>query len=188
MEQLIYTSSATDPFSAQQLADLLFKSRVFNKSHGLTGLLVYHEGAFLQILEGSEEAVSLLFSRIVKDSRHCNINVLLRGAISERHFGGGSMGFAAPEHAAAALAGWIEVNPGLPTKLKLDVSGANLLLHRFLEGEWAPNPSFSELEIAMMHVVDAAVAWTKCGLNESERKVLELDLCATVARYIEVVS
>lgn len=55
--QIIYISSATVPFSADDLNPLLRKAKIRNHSAGLTGMMVYSRGEFLQALEGETAAV-----------------------------------------------------------------------------------------------------------------------------------
>ena len=62
---LIYGSAAVDPFTEPELIALLEKSRANNQSLGVTGMLVYRDGNFLQVLEGEAEQVDT--DRIVAD-------------------------------------------------------------------------------------------------------------------------
>ena len=93
MLQLIYASAATVRFSVADLKHLLAIARANNESLGVSGMLVFQEGSFLQIIEGEDDAVLSLFTKIEKDERHCNINMLLRSQIEERSFGEWQMGF-----------------------------------------------------------------------------------------------
>lgn len=93
MLQLVYASAASEPFSANALRTLLQLSRSRNELYGVTGMLLYHQGSFLQILEGPEEGVKLIFSSIERDPRHARTKVLHSGAIVRREFPEWSMGF-----------------------------------------------------------------------------------------------
>lgn len=64
MFRLIYVSSATAPFTEQQLEELLQESRRNNLSADITGMLLYREGKFMQTLEGPEVAVKKLGEKI----------------------------------------------------------------------------------------------------------------------------
>lgn len=92
--QLIYMSAATSKFAEQDLHSILSKSRLNNKSLNISGMLLYHEGVFLQILEGQSGAIDKLYQRIATDERHCNCEVLARCTMDQRSFGDWSMGFA----------------------------------------------------------------------------------------------
>lgn len=91
--QMIYLSRSHRPFTQRELEELLAKSRQNNHAHGLTGMLVYREQCFLQVLEGTVGEVEALFAKIGRDPRHCDVSVLLSGQIAERSFGDWRMGF-----------------------------------------------------------------------------------------------
>jgi hypothetical protein len=90
---LVYVSAAVELFTSGQLADLLERSRANNSSIGVTGLLLYKGGNFMQALEGAEEAVLPLFERIVRDPRHHGVIQLIRAPLAERQFGDWAMAF-----------------------------------------------------------------------------------------------
>jgi hypothetical protein len=91
MFHLVYLSSATSLLSKPQLLELLAKSRDNNVRAGITGLLLYKEGNFMQVLEGEEREVLATHSRIECDSRHKGLITLLSESIPERRFPGWSM-------------------------------------------------------------------------------------------------
>ncbi|HWA98257.1 MAG TPA: BLUF domain-containing protein [Pirellulales bacterium] len=90
---LVYMSAATRDFDSFELTALLAKAREKNSRLDVTGMLVYHDDAFLQVLEGHEPAVQSLYDRIKLDDRHTNCTVLLRSFIDQRNFGEWTMGF-----------------------------------------------------------------------------------------------
>ncbi len=92
---LVYTSRAIRSFSEGELDALLEQSRTRNSAAGITGMLVHLAGSFMQVLEGSEQAVTELFAeKISNDPRHGLIEVAAKGPISERKFEGWTMAFA----------------------------------------------------------------------------------------------
>ena len=91
--QLIYVSSATQDFTEAELKELLELSRQKNGRLGISGLLLYKDGNFIQVLEGPEESVLDLYQRIQKDPRHSNLLTLVHQAIDQRQFADWSMGF-----------------------------------------------------------------------------------------------
>lgn len=97
--QLIYTSSATQDFWPQDLFDLVEKSRSKNAARGLTGMLLFHEGQFLQLLEGPETAVRDCFNMIQRDSRHDSVRIVATQSCGERDFPNWTMGFEQPSDA-----------------------------------------------------------------------------------------
>lgn len=94
MIQIVYCSEAAEHFSPQQLVALLEKSRANNQGRGLTGMLLYRGGNFLQVLEGDSAVVRALVDRIGQDPRHHRISVLSETQSEVRDFPDWSMGFA----------------------------------------------------------------------------------------------
>ena len=92
MRQLLYVSNTSRDTSDQVLEAILATSRKNNSRDGITGILLFIEGGFLQVLEGEEAAVSAAFERIRKDGRHWNSMVLLDRQ-APRVFADWSMGF-----------------------------------------------------------------------------------------------
>ncbi len=90
---LIYVSRAEGDLSEQQLLEILAKSRSNNERDGLTGMLLYKDQRFMQVLEGEKEKVLATYRRISEDPRHRDVVVLLRGELPERDFPDWSMGF-----------------------------------------------------------------------------------------------
>lgn len=90
---VIYVSSAVKQFSSSELIELLEKSRKNNLEQNITGMLLYKDGNFMQLVEGEEEAVNSLESKIRNDLRHRNMIILLKGYIEHRQFSEWSMGF-----------------------------------------------------------------------------------------------
>ncbi|MEL6268497.1 MAG: BLUF domain-containing protein [Chloroflexota bacterium] len=90
---LIYGSTATREMTTEDLTAIMDWSESWNNSIGVTGMLLYKGGNFLQILEGEEEKVEELFKSISKDERHRSVSVIYRRPIEERSFDDWSMGF-----------------------------------------------------------------------------------------------
>ena len=90
---LIYVSTAVDPMSDDALAELLQQSRTRNSRNRITGLLLYKNGHFMQVLEGDEGKVMKIFASIERDTRHKNIDVLRAEYIQCRDFPDWSMGY-----------------------------------------------------------------------------------------------
>ncbi len=90
--RLLYASRATDEVTQDELLSILKKSRINNLAVGVTGVLCYSGGVFLQVLEGGRESVSALYNKIAGDSRHKQVVLLAYEEIGERSFVGWSMG------------------------------------------------------------------------------------------------
>src|SRR3954469_22342601 len=108
MMQLIYRSAARVRFEQRQLTELLARARVNNAELGLTGMLLYDDGSFLQVLEGEPEPLTTLYARILKDPRHSNIVRLLERDIEARQFGDWKMGFVSVTRLGVELPGYSE--------------------------------------------------------------------------------
>lgn len=95
MEQvttLTYWSRATNPMGDDELLALLRVSRRNNASRGLTGLLLYRDQCFLQVLEGPEREIVSVIEKIEADPRHHSFRTLNR-EVGQRQFGAWQMGF-----------------------------------------------------------------------------------------------
>lgn len=73
---LTYKSIATSAPSESELEHLVAKARARNRSMGITGLLLFENGSFLQSLEGPPKALEKVWSSIKRDGRHDHIEVL----------------------------------------------------------------------------------------------------------------
>ncbi len=93
MFSIVYVSSAIQPFTQEELAELLQSSRKNNLAVGVTGMLLYKDGSFMQVLEGEQSSVQQVFNKISRDPRHRGVVVLLRQTIAARDFDDWSMGF-----------------------------------------------------------------------------------------------
>ena len=91
----IYSSVASAQFNEDDLPTLLRKSRVANTAIGITGMLTYINGTFLQVIEGPEPVVDKLFAKISSDPRHKRVFIIVREPITTRSFADWSMGFEA---------------------------------------------------------------------------------------------
>ena len=90
---LVYISAAVTWFSPTALRDLLATARTNNEKAGITGMLLYKDGNFMQALEGEETAVRALYRHIATDRRHCGVVVIDSGHSETRQFGAWRMGF-----------------------------------------------------------------------------------------------
>ena len=93
MHHIIYLSRAVHPFSDEQLQELLVQARPYNAAHSVTGLLLYGNDQFLQLVEGEEAEVRALYEHIRQDPRHQDITTFADKAIVERAFPDWSMAY-----------------------------------------------------------------------------------------------
>jgi hypothetical protein len=138
LKQKIYVSALTDTDDSV-LADILRTSQKNNARDGLTGMLLYADGNFLQVLEGPPEAVEQTFARIELDPRHSHVIVMSDEPTTQRDFADWSMGLRRlgaqeaerfPEHARwfryGFDAGAIQAQPGMALDLLKLFANGNL--------------------------------------------------------------
>lgn len=89
--RLLYASRALDT-SPAAIEAILAQSRQYNPTSGITGILCYGGGIFLQAIEGGRMAISELYGHIQRDVRHKDVVLLQYEEIAERRFSGWTMG------------------------------------------------------------------------------------------------
>lgn len=93
LHHLIYASVATGAMRLNELTQIRRSASTRNTSLGVTGMLIYTSGAFLQELEGEQRCVEQVFAAIQRDPRHTSVTQLAAGPITARSFAGWSMQF-----------------------------------------------------------------------------------------------
>lgn len=91
--QLIYTSSATRALDDFALREIAQSSSFNNQELGITGLLLFHEGSIMQVLEGDEMSVYSLYARVKRDLRHTGCMILSARTAPQREFSNWFMGY-----------------------------------------------------------------------------------------------
>lgn len=91
--RLVYASTISDHFSADDIESILKKARKNNKELNVTGLLCFNRKYFLQCLEGSRTNVNTIYHRILNDPKHNNIVMLDYKEIITREFDQWEMGY-----------------------------------------------------------------------------------------------
>ena len=86
MRTIVYISNAVKLLDEKRLNELFHYVRQINYSKNITGILLYNEGTFIQILEGEQQFLNPLFESIKQDKRHNNITKMLDRSIGERLF------------------------------------------------------------------------------------------------------
>lgn len=104
LTQLVYKSVATERMPKSKLYKILVQARGNNRLAEITGLLVFVDGTFLQVLEGAPEAVAKILKKITADPRHKDIKVIYEASVEERTFPAWQMAYASPS--AKELATW----------------------------------------------------------------------------------
>lgn len=93
LKSLTYTSWARSTISDSDVEAILRSARTNNPLDGLTGVLIFNGSAFMQVLEGAENAVDEMARRLEGDPRHFNMHVREQRLISERAFPDWSMAY-----------------------------------------------------------------------------------------------
>jgi hypothetical protein len=94
LRAIAYVSSASRVLKQEDIAFIVAESRRLNAASGVTGVLLYCDGNFMQYFEGDDAAMATTYARILASTRHHNVSELMNGPIAEREFEDWSMGFA----------------------------------------------------------------------------------------------
>ncbi|MFO7829752.1 MAG: BLUF domain-containing protein [Bacteroidales bacterium] len=90
---IVYVSFSDKVLSEKGLDELLVDIRKRNKLQKVTGLLLYNDGTFIQLIEGKTNIIQNLFEKIKNDKRHSNVVLLLEESIKKRAFPDWTMGY-----------------------------------------------------------------------------------------------
>lgn len=182
MIQVSYLSRATRDMSATDLLSLLMHAREKNTASGITGLLLYGNGTFLQVIEGEDAVIDGLVDRLGRDSRHADVRILSRRAVPERQYSDWSMGF---EQVSEGALGAVEGLRGFGVadftfdELARNEAAIERIMDHFRAPHW--DPLVRELDAK-----DKLVAHLRKGLQEarsrSEVAVLVLESVIDAAR------
>jgi hypothetical protein len=136
LRRLIYISSATGNMAQAELDQILIQSRSNNATNALTGVLLFHDGCFFQVLEGEAASIERTFDAISRDPRHAGVIKLESRAIAQRGFPQWSMGYVGSHKLHPTQRQWLvdlsaRVCSENPAPLS-DVSGINVHIEAFL--------------------------------------------------------
>ena len=90
--RLLYVSRVLDPKANEETDAILDSSRQHNIANGIPGILCYGGGIYLLAIEGGRNQVNELYGHILRDARHKDVVLLDYEEITERRFGGWTMG------------------------------------------------------------------------------------------------
>ena len=93
MISITYVSSAVSRFNETGLLDLVDQCQQNNKRLGITGILVYSDGNFMQVIEGADLPTLALYERIRRDVRHKDVTTVHHQSIEVCEFAGWSMAY-----------------------------------------------------------------------------------------------
>lgn len=164
MIRLTYLSRAVQAFSADELLALLSVCHRNNTARGLTGMLLFGNGTFLQCIEGEASSVEQLMTTLAADPRHTDIRIVRREPIKARLYTDWSMGFERITDKTLAAV------PGLRGMGLRDFNSAYLrdhdeIIESLLERHRAPHwdPLIGELDARekLIHDLRAELALTR---------------------------
>jgi hypothetical protein len=93
MISIAYVSLANFQFNESTLQDLVDQCQRNNQALGITGILVFSDGEFMQVIEGPDLVTNMMYERIKLDSRHRDVTTVHRQTIEAREFEGWSMAY-----------------------------------------------------------------------------------------------
>src|ERR1700760_4490612 len=97
MKYIVYISTTSKILNESELTEMLKENYLNNRRANITGMLIYTEGSFIQVLEGSEDSLRRTYQEIVQDSRQKNIIKLAEDNIVSPIFNDWSMAFKASD-------------------------------------------------------------------------------------------
>lgn len=137
---LIYLSSATSLFTEEMLESILESSRRNNSRKGITGILLYHDGAILQVLEGEKADLDQLYTRLESDPRHQSVIKVMEGDAANAYFPDWSMGFRRLSSKQwADVEGYLPVNKDMFTTAKENNQDERQPMLTFLQSFYQAN-------------------------------------------------
>jgi Sensors of blue-light using FAD len=89
--RVLYVSRAVGPQTTTVTASILSAAQAHNRKNGIGGVLCQGKGLYLQVLEGERSAVNRLYSRIMADSRHRDVEMLCLEEVTKRRYADWSM-------------------------------------------------------------------------------------------------
>ncbi len=90
---IVYLSTSAGAFGEEELNTILQQSRQYNPAQGITGVMLYVRGSVIQVLEGDQDVLEALYSKIEQDPRHTNISKIFSRPITKRLFADWDMGY-----------------------------------------------------------------------------------------------
>lgn len=139
MISLLYVSTARTKLGTEELDSILATSRRNNERDGITGMLVYCDGNFMQAVEGDAAKIDELQGRLANDLRHHQITIIARYPVEERQFPDWSMGYRRISDAGSDEIAQAFVSLRKPLFVP-GAAGASSIAHKLLEGFVQGNP------------------------------------------------
>lgn len=96
LRQILYFSNEAFAMNDGDLHGLRGESLTNNSLFGVTGLLLYVDRIFVQVIEGPDAAIGQLYTNIRQDERNKEVVEMFDRGIDARAFPAWSMGFHSP--------------------------------------------------------------------------------------------
>ncbi|MBO2009880.1 BLUF domain-containing protein [Hymenobacter negativus] len=93
LHSLRYQSTIVAPIAEEDMRAMLVKARAFNAANQISGMLLYRDGQFVQVLEGEEATIRILYDKILCDPRHTNMQMLEDAPLNHRKFASWTMAY-----------------------------------------------------------------------------------------------
>ncbi len=133
----IYSSSSTIEFTQLEFLQLLETAREINSKLDITGILLYEDKSFFQVLEGPPRAVKVLYEKIGRDKRHDKVIKIIEEPIQARGFSQWTMGYTGvTRKELKEIEGLNDFFSSQQCYTDLDESRAKTLLQAFKSGKW----------------------------------------------------
>jgi hypothetical protein len=133
----IYASAARSKYSEAALFELLKRARMNNAGLGVTGMLLYSDGSFFQVIEGDAGVVDALYTKIAADPRHEKVTQIIREPIRARQFDDWTMGYLKmTQQEIETIEGLNDFFGDATCLAQIDGGRARKLLRSFADGRW----------------------------------------------------
>ncbi len=86
VKALVYVSKVSPKISPPELEVLVNNAQTFNRTAGVSGVLLFDGARYLQYLEGPEDGVTAVYGRIHQATRHTQVEVIAQGHAGSRYF------------------------------------------------------------------------------------------------------
>ena len=92
-KSLIYVSKAKKNVDYEEILKILTHSWKYNHNSYISGMLLYDDRHFMQIIQGPIATIDRLYARISRDKRHSDIKLIGEELLNERDCSGWGIGF-----------------------------------------------------------------------------------------------
>jgi hypothetical protein len=92
LSQLVYVSNRKSTCTPAEIENILSACKKNNPPLNITGVLLYSNTKFIQLVEGEAKVIMDLYDKIKKDARHSNPVMISYNPIKEKSFPSWHMG------------------------------------------------------------------------------------------------